>query len=85
MVIVITLILWVAKIYLRSPEQRHVEVCYLPHKVARFVWVDVWGALVPGDNSNYVKHSNDVKDSYFNCLQIAGGWEWLKKYGPTIK
>ncbi len=42
LILSVTLVLYIGKIYLRTPEYRHIEVCYLPHKAAHLFWVDVW-------------------------------------------
>ncbi|NVL49805.1 hypothetical protein F2S72_08640 [Pseudomonas syringae pv. actinidiae] len=42
--LVVLVILYLAKIYLRDPNYRPVEVCYMPYKIAHLLWVDAWGA-----------------------------------------
>lgn len=80
-VVLVVLVLFVAKIYLRAPEYRHVEVCYLPHKVFHFVWVDAWGMFVPDDSASYLSHSRDVSNFFFSCSQEASDWDWLRSVG----
>jgi hypothetical protein len=83
LIILATLILWVGKIFLRTPEYRHVEVCYLPHKVGHLIWVDVWGALVPDDTASYLKHSRDLEAFFNSCIQRTSHWGFLRYFGPS--
>jgi hypothetical protein len=73
----IVLGLYCFKVYLREPPLRHVEVCYLPHKIATFFWVDVWGTVVPNDNATLLKHSIDLKNFFFTCTATTKQWTWL--------
>lgn len=84
-VIAVTLCIFVAKIYLRAPEYRHIEACYLPHKVAHLFWVDIWGMVVPDDNASYLKHSRDLSDFFTICTERVAGWEWLRSIGPSVQ
>jgi hypothetical protein len=77
------LIIYVGKICLRAPEYRYVEVCYLPHKVAHWFWVDAWGSFVPDDNASYIKHSRDLTTFFISCTQQTAGWDWLRTIGPN--
>jgi hypothetical protein len=77
-VVLIVISLYLFKIYLREPHLRYVEVCYLPHKVANFFWVDVWGAVVPNDNATLLKHSMDLKKFFFTCTSTTKHWSVLR-------
>lgn len=81
LVIAVTFILFIVKIYLRDPEYRHIEACYLPHKVAHLFWVDIWGMVVPDDNASYLKHSRDLSVFFTECTERVAGWEWLRSIG----
>jgi hypothetical protein len=84
-VVAVTLCLYVAKIYLRAPEYRHVEACYLPYIVAHKFWVDAWGLVVPDDNASYLKHSRDLSDLFNTCTHEVAGWEWLRNIGTPAQ
>ena len=77
-VVAVTLCIFIAKIYLRAPEYRPVEVCYLPYVVAHKVWVDAWGMVVPDDNASYLKHSRDLSNFFNSCTEQVAGWDWLR-------
>lgn len=79
----VVLVLFVVKVYLRAPEYRYVEVCYLPHKVFHFAWVDAWGLFVPDDSASYLSHTRDVSKFFFSCTQQAIGWDWLRTIGTN--
>lgn len=81
--IIVMLVLFVAKVYLRDPDFRHVEVCYLPHKAAHLLWVDAWGFIVPYDNASYLKHSRDLSEFFTSCTQRVSGWTWLRTIGSS--
>ncbi|AGL46417.1 hypothetical protein JOY19_32965 (plasmid) [Pseudomonas aeruginosa] len=83
LILSVTLVLYIGKIYLRTPEYRHIEVCYLPHKAAHLFWVDVWGALVPDDTASYLKHSRDLEEFFNSCVQRTAHWTWLRSFGPS--
>lgn len=78
---VLLLILYLGKVYLRAPEYRHIEVCYLPHKIMHFVWVDVWGAFAPSDSTSYLSHARDTRRFFFTCTTHTAGWNWLRSFG----
>lgn len=77
-ILLVVLALYIFKIYLREPQLRYIEVCYLPHKVAGFFWVDVWGTVVPNDNVTLIKHSMDLKQFFFNCTSTTKNWDFLQ-------
>lgn len=77
---IVLLILYAGKVYLRTPEYRHVEVCYLPHKIMQIAWVDVWGAFVPSDSASYLSHSRDARKFFFTCTKHTAGWDWLRSF-----
>lgn len=81
LIVIVLLVLYLAKIYLRDPEYRHVEVCYLPYKVAHLFWVDVWGAVVAEDTSAILKHSRDVNGFFSSCTNTVGKQQWLRTLG----
>lgn len=76
----ILLILYIAKIYLRDPDYRHIEVCYLPYKISHVVWVGAWGTLFTNDIATYQKHSSDLSDMYNSCVNSVGKWTWLRSF-----
>ncbi|KZN20594.1 MULTISPECIES: hypothetical protein [Pseudomonas] len=84
-VIAVTLCIYVAKIYLRAPEYRHIEACYLPYIVAHKVWVDAWGMVVPDDNASYLKHSRDLSNFFDSCSEYLAGKEWLRSIGSPAQ
>ncbi|WP_213664214.1 hypothetical protein [Stutzerimonas stutzeri] len=77
-ILLVIVALYIFKIYLREPPLRYIEVCYLPHKVAAFFWVDVWGTVVPNDNVTLIKHSMDLKQFFFNCTATTKNWDFLQ-------
>ncbi len=81
LIVLVLLVLYIAKIYLREPEYRHVEVCYLPYKVAHLVWVDAWGAVVSGDTATHLKHSRDLEVFFNSCTGVVGKQQWLRSIG----
>tara|TARA_R110002124_G_scaffold128157_23_gene288805 strand:+ start:34379 stop:34693 length:315 start_codon:yes stop_codon:yes gene_type:complete len=83
LIITVLLILYLGKIYLRDPEYRNVEVCYLPYKIAHLFWVDVWGAVVTEDTSATLKHSRDVNQFFSSCTKTVGKQEWLRTFGTN--
>lgn len=78
LVIIVMLILYLSKIYIRDPDHRYIEVCYLPHKVAHVFWVDFWGLIVPSDNASLIKHSRDLEAFFYSCTKTAKGWQLLR-------
>uniref|UniRef100_UPI0030EE2CA2 hypothetical protein n=1 Tax=uncultured Cobetia sp. TaxID=410706 RepID=UPI0030EE2CA2 len=83
LICIVLLILYVSKIYLRDPAYRHIEVCYLPYKIAHLVWVDVWGAVVAADTATHLKHSRDVSQFFSTCTTTVGKQQWLRSIGPN--
>lgn len=81
--LLVMLTLYAGKVYIRAPEYRHIEACYLPHKVAHFFWVDAWGAIVPDDNASYLKHSRDLSQFFTACTERVSGWTWLRRIGTS--
>lgn len=79
----VLLVIYVGKIFLRAPEYRYVEVCYLPHKVAHLFWVEAWGVFVPDDSASYIKHSRDLTTFFISCTQQTASWELLRTIGPN--
>lgn len=83
LILVVLVILYLAKIYLRDPEYRHVEVCYMPYKVAHLFWVDAWGAVVTDDTASLLKHSHDLTRFFKSCTEEASTWTLLRTLGTT--
>lgn len=83
LIIAVLLVLYVAKIYLREPEYRHVEVCYLPYKVAHLFWVDAWGVVVTSDTGSLLKHSRDLNGFFKSCTNFVGKQSWLLNIGGS--
>lgn len=83
-IVLIVVFLYGLKIHLREPQFRHVEVCYLPHKVASLFWVDLWGAVVPDDNRSLLKHARDLEQFFFSCTSTTRNWGFLR-YGESQK
>ena len=77
------LALYVTKIYLREPEYRHVEVCYLPYKLGHLVWVDTWGLFINNDTASYLKHSRDLNGFFKSCTNFVGKQSWLLKISSS--
>jgi len=77
----VLLVLYLGKIYLRDPNYRHVEVCYLPYKIAHVVWVDMWGAIVTDDTATHLKHSRDLAAFFTSCTNYVGQHTWLRTLG----
>ncbi|MCF5374476.1 hypothetical protein [Pseudomonas syringae] len=78
LILVVLIILYLAKIYLRDPEYRHVEVCYMPYKVAHLAWVDAWGAVVTDDTASLLKHSRDLGHFFNVCSEEVSTWTLLR-------
>ena len=78
LIVLVLLCLYVAKVYLRDPAYRHVEVCYMPYKVAHLFWVDAWGAVVTDDTVSLIKHSRDLSHFFQSCRGREGG-RWNEK------
>jgi hypothetical protein len=83
LILVVLVILYLAKIYLRDPEYRHVEVCYMPYKVAHLFWVDAWGAVVTDDTASLLKHSHDLTRFFKSCTEEVSTWTLLRTLGTT--
>ena len=83
LIMLVLVILYLGKIYVRDPEYRHVEVCYLPYKVAHMVWVDGWGAVVTDDTASLLKHSRDLARYFHVCTGEVGTWTWLRTFAST--
>ncbi|MPQ69422.1 hypothetical protein [Pseudomonas sp. MWU12-2323] len=79
--ILVLVVIYIAKIYLRDPEYRHVEVCYMPYKVAHLFWVDAWGAVVTDDTASLLKHSRDLTRFFQYCNDEVSSWTPLRMYG----
>lgn len=79
--LVVLVILYLAKIYLRDPNYRPVEVCYMPYKIAHLLWVDAWGAVVTDDTASLLKHSRDLTRFFQSCTEEAGTWTLLRTLG----
>jgi len=75
--------LYIAKVYLRDPEYRHVEVCYMPYKIAHLFWVDAWGAVVTDDTASLMKHSRDLTRFFHGCSEEVSTWTLLRTLGNT--
>lgn len=80
-VLIVMIVIYASKVYLRTPEYRYIEVCYLPHKVFQLAWIDVWGLFIPDDSTSYLSHVNDVSGFFRSCTQETAGWEWLRTIG----
>lgn len=83
LVMAVLVILYLAKVYLRDPEYRHIEVCYMPYKVAHLFWVGAWGAVVTDDTASLLKHSRDLTRFYNACSEEVGTWTWLRTLGTN--
>jgi len=83
LITIVLLVLYAAKVYLRDPNYRHVEVCYMPYKIAHLAWVDVWGAVVTDDTASLLKHSRDLASFFKSCTEEAGTWTLLRN--PSTK
>lgn len=81
LIVFVLLCLYVAKVYLRDPEYRHVEVCYMPYKIAHLVWVDAWGAVVTDDTASLMKHSRDLSRFFRSCSEEVSTWTLLRTLG----
>lgn len=81
LVLIALLLLYAVKVYLRDPDYRHVEVCYLPYKIGHLVWVDLWGFVVTDDTATHLKHSRDVTSFFRGCVDTVGQQTWLRKIG----
>ncbi len=79
-VLLVLLLIYVVKVYLRAPEYRYIEVCYLPHKLVQLVWVDIWGAFVTSDNASYLEHARDSQKFFFSCTNYTAKFNWLKSF-----
>lgn len=83
LVAIVLVILYAAKIYLRDPQYRHIEICYMPYKVAHVVWVDAWGMLVTDDTASLLKHSRDLASFFKSCTESASSWPLLRTLGTN--
>ena len=81
LIILVLLVIYIAKVYLRDPEYRHVEVCYMPYKVAHLFWVDAWGAVVTDDTASLLKHSRDLTSFFQSCNDEVSTWPLLRTLG----
>jgi hypothetical protein len=75
--VLILAVLYAGKVYIREPEYRHIEACYLPFKVGHLFWVDAWGAVVTNDTGTHLKHSRDMKSFFASCTSFMGKQSWL--------
>lgn len=78
---IVLLLLYLGKIYLRDPNYRHIEVCYLPYKIGHLVWVDAWGFVVTDDAKTHLKHSRDLAQMFHSCTNIVSQQTWLRTLG----
>jgi len=79
--LIVLTIVWLTKVYLREPEKRPQEVCYLPYKAYNFVYVDVfYGTFLIDEQIAMIKASKKTNRFYFNCLSTTKGWGWLKLF-----
>lgn len=83
LIVLVLVLLYIVKIYLRDPAYRHVEVCYMPYKVAHLFWVDAWGAVVTDDTASLMKHSRDLSHFFQSCTDEVGTWPLLRTLGNT--
>ena len=74
----IMICIYVAKVFLRSPEHRAQEVCYLPYLIVEFAIVDVWGAVVANDPVSYLKHARYAANFHSNCMALTSKWGFLQ-------
>jgi hypothetical protein len=74
---------YITKIYLRDPNYRHVEVCYMPYKLAHRVWVDAWGGVFTDDTATLLKHSEDLSQFFESCTERLRDWSPLRDLGLT--
>ena len=81
LIILVLLVIYIAKVYLRDPEYRHVEVCYMPYKVAHLFWVDAWGAVVTDDTASLLKHNRDLTSFFQSCNDEVSTWPLLRTLG----
>lgn len=68
LIMAVTICLYVGKIFLRSPEHRAEEACYLPYLLVEFVIVQAWGAVISNDPVTYLKHARYAADFHASCL-----------------
>lgn len=83
LIMLVLLVLYIAKVYLRDPEYRPVEVCYMPYKVAHLFWVDAWGAVVTDDTASLLKHSRDLTHFFQSCTDEVSTWPLLRTLGTS--
>jgi hypothetical protein len=83
LIVLVLVSLYIIKVYLRDPEYRHVEVCYMPYKVAHLFWVDAWGAVVTDDTASLMKHSRDLSHFFHSCTEEVSTWTLLRTLGNT--
>lgn len=77
----VMVVLYLAKIYIRDPEYRAVDVCFMPYKIAHLFWVDAWGAVVTDDTASLLKHSRDLTSFFHSCTEEVGTWTLLRTLG----
>lgn len=83
LIVLVVLCLYIGKVYIRDPDYRHVEVCYMPYKVAHLFWVDTWGAVVTDDTASLMKHSRDLSRFFQSCTEEVSTWTLLRTLGNS--
>ncbi|KQW19818.1 MULTISPECIES: hypothetical protein [Pseudomonas] len=83
LIVIGLLCLYIGKVYVRDPDYRHVEVCYMPYKVAHLFWVDAWGAVVTDDTASLMKHSRDLSRFFQSCTDEVSTWTLLRTLGNS--
>jgi hypothetical protein len=73
--------IYITKVYLRDPDYRHVEVCYMPYKLAHILWVDAWGGVFTDDTATLLKHSEDLSRFFESCTEELSNWSPLRTLG----
>lgn len=73
-------LIWGLKIYYRSEDLRHYEVCHYPYILYRTFTVDILKQIVIDDPATIFRNSNKANEFYEGCIDSASQWKWLKSF-----
>ncbi len=73
-------VIWGIKIYYRTPELRHYEVCHYPYILYRTFTVDFFKQILIDDPATIFRNSNRTTEFYEGCIESASHWKWLKSF-----
>ncbi|MEE8059953.1 MAG: hypothetical protein V3T17_19300 [Pseudomonadales bacterium] len=68
-IIVIVLVVYVSKIYLRDNQYRPDEACYVPYIILNFFYVDAFGYFMTDDDFGMIGRSLETSEIQSLCLK----------------